>query len=69
MRIGNSYSASYKRLKARTRIRNQARIARLCERLDKLVEHAEGYGRGTATRQLFISRADKVRESLRAADH
>lgn len=45
------------------------RIARLCERLDNLVEHAESFGKETLTRRAFMDRADKVREKLRTVDH
>ena len=69
MRIGNSQSASYRRVMASRRKAKIERIARLCERLDKLVEHAEKFGRHTLTRRTFMERADKVREKLRAVDH
>lgn len=69
MRIGDSSSASYRRLKAREYARNHRAAAHWCERLDALVEQAERFARGTKSRDALMVRADRVREKLRAVDH
>jgi hypothetical protein len=69
MRIGNSKSDSYRRLHARRSAQKRKTIKNLCERLDKLVEHAESFKPHTKTSQTFMKRADKVREKLKVIDH
>jgi hypothetical protein len=69
MRIGNSYSTSYRNLMARRSARKKKSVARLCHRLDNLVTRAETFGPRTQTRKTFLARADVVREKLRAIDH
>ena len=68
MRIGNSKSISYQRLKSRQHAAKQRIIARLCYRLDQLVARAEALKTGR-TRKLFLDRADVVREKLKNLDH
>ena len=69
MRIGNSYSASYRLVMQRRSARKKKLITRLCLRLDKLVIRAESFSPRTSTRKLCLEQADKVREKLRAIDH
>lgn len=69
MRVGNSYSLSYRRLHSRRARRHQIEVARLCSRLDRLVERAEKLGLATATRAALLASAASVREKLRAIDY
>lgn len=69
MRVGNSSSNSYRRLYQRRRTRLCVEREHLCRRLDRLVERAESFGRGTQTRAALMERADRVREKLRMVDH
>lgn len=68
MRVGNSQSVSYRKVRARQWRRKQVEIAKLCTRLDKLVVRAETFRTGK-TRQSLFMQADKVREKLRVLDH
>jgi hypothetical protein len=68
MRIGKSNSSSYRKYYQRRRQRLQRAIDRLCDRLDRLVQRAEGMRPGVV-RFGLLERADRVREQLRSADH
>lgn len=68
MRIGNSRSASYRRLKARHYQRKCIEIEKLCRRLDKLTARFEKLKSGH-TRASLVAMADKVREKLRILEH
>lgn len=69
MRIGDSSSDSYKRLHARRHARKQRAAVQLCGRLDRIVERAEKFKRGTKTRNALMAGAERVREKLRTVDH
>lgn len=69
MRLGDSRSKSYRNCYARRRNRRLQAIERLCYRLDRLVERAESFSKGTQTRRRLLEQADKVREKLREIDH
>ena len=68
MRIGKPCSKSYQRYAARKHQRKVQAIARLCHRLDRLVERAERLKTGR-TRAGLLAQADRVREKLRVLDH
>jgi hypothetical protein len=68
MRIGNYKSDSYKRLQARKYARKKAVIAKLCKRLDALVERAEAMAPGRV-RAGLLGKADVVRERLRFLEY
>lgn len=69
MRIGNSYSRSYRLVNQRRRLRRLVDIGKLCSRLDRLVHRAEGFKRGSRTRVALFERAERVRTRLREIDH
>lgn len=69
MRLGNSRSKSYRNFKSRQYVRRNKVVDRLCYRLDRLVERAESFRKGTATRTNLLKMADNVREKLREIDH
>lgn len=68
MRVGNSSSASYRKVHAARHRRKAAVTNRLCVRLDRLVIRAERLHSGK-TRAGLLTRAAEIREKLKTIDH